>query len=364
MSSSFSKSPNLAYNISFGTASDAQPLKKKATMVGRIHSDTVTIGDVSVDKQPFFLADTYDANLGAQALGPNIEGIMGMGPPNASIIGEALGEDFQPSFWSMYYAGLLPEPLFSLYLNSGEDSASGELTLGGVDSSKYTGDITWVDFNSTIVALTSEWYIDNPSFFINGQTVLNSKTNETFPGAVTLLDSGTSYILAPDYQTAKDLYASISPEIKQLDALGTWGADCAVMEKLAPELTFTVGAGNRLVNLTVPRDAFNLGESQTHKGKCQGVVLNSPEALSDLASVWVLGGPVLKGHYTVWQGERLQLGVAELRGSGSNASKTSTSSGATSTPTNSEAAGTNGAVGLSVGWGVGVGVVAAVLEML
>ncbi|KAH6892936.1 aspartic peptidase domain-containing protein [Thelonectria olida] len=328
-SSTFSKKPNLSYNVSYGTASDAQPLKKDATLRGTVHSDTVTIGGVSVKNQPFLLADSYDKNLGPNALGPNIEGILGIGPPNASVMSDALDYPLQTTLWGLYYSGHLPEPLFSLYLNSGEDSgASGEITLGGTDTSKYDGDITWVDFNSTIVALAHEWYIDNPAFFVNSKTVENSKTNKPFPGAVTLLDTGTSYILTPDYQTAKDLYAAISPEIKQLDALGTWGADCDVMEKLAPELTFTVGAGDKLVNLTMPRDAFNLGESSTHPGKCQGVVLNSPSAISDLASVWVLGSPVLKGYYTVWQGEKLQLGVAKLKASstsGDDASSTSTS---------------------------------------
>ncbi|KAJ4163060.1 hypothetical protein NW754_014483 [Fusarium falciforme] len=178
--------------------------------------------------------------------------------------------------------------------------------------------------------MVGEWFIDNPTFYIDKKSVKNSATGKPFTQAVSLLDTGTAFIMAPDHQTAKDMYAAISPEIKLLDKLGVWGAPCNVMEKLKPELTFTVGSGDKLVNLTMPADAFNLGEHPDHPGKCQGVILHSPEPISKLATVWVIGSPVLKGYYTVWDGQNLELGVGILKESTGNATETSSLA---STPT-------------------------------
>ncbi|KAH6988095.1 aspartic peptidase domain-containing protein [Ilyonectria sp. MPI-CAGE-AT-0026] len=356
-SSTYSDKPGQPLNLTFGTGGNAQPLEHGATLSGTIVSDTVTLGGLSVEDQAFLLCDGYDKALGENPIGLNIDGIFGLSPPGSSFFSAALNKTSNTTFWTLVSSGQVPEPFFSLYLNAGANSASGELTLGGIDSSKYDGDITYVDFNETITGLVGEWFIDQPTFYVNSATVNNSKTDEAFPGAVTLLDTGTAYIMTPDYQTAKDIYATISPEIKQLDKQGVWGADCAVMEKLAPELTFTVGAGDKLVNLTMPKDSFNLGEHDAHPGKCQAVILNAPEPLSDLASVWVLGGPVLKGYYTVWNGEKLQLGVADLKASSTSGDDNSSSSTPTPVPT-----GGAGAL-VPAAWGV-LAVAAGFLAMI
>lgn len=230
-------------------------------MQGRIVTDVVTIGDATADNQTFFLSDDeYPKELGENPLGPNIDGIFGLGPPGASVFNHEFNKSFTTTFWNLVESGQLPEPVFSLLLNSGRDSPSGEAKLGGIDSSKYEGELTKVVFNSSVTAMVGEWFIDNSAFYIDKKSVKNSATGKPFTQAVSLLDTGTAFIMAPDHQTAKDMYAAISPEIKLLDKLGVWGAPCGVMEKLKPELTFTVGSGDKLVNLTMPVDAFNLGE--------------------------------------------------------------------------------------------------------
>ncbi|KAF5013283.1 hypothetical protein FDECE_712 [Fusarium decemcellulare] len=343
-SSSYSKQPNIDFTASYGTAGNAEPLSKPASMDTKIVTDTVTIGDVSVGNQTFILADDYPKELGQNPLGPNIDGIFGLGPPGASVLSQATNKTFTTTFWNLVESEQLPEPVFSLYLNSGNGSPSGEATLGGIDSSRYEGDLTKVPFNETITGMVGEWFIDHPAFYVNKEPVKNSATNKPFPGSLALLDSGTAYIQAPDHQTAKDIYASISPEIKLLDKLGVWGAPCDVMNKLQPELTFTVGAGDKLVNLTMPKDAFNLGEHPAHPGQCQTVILHSPEPISELATIWIIGSPVLKGYYTVWDGKNLELGVGKLKGSATNGSSAGTTS-PSSTPT------TAGAGVLTPCWG-------------
>ncbi|KAJ4251907.1 hypothetical protein NW762_011204 [Fusarium torreyae] len=306
----FSKNPGYNFLASYDTAGDAQPYADPLAMQGKIVTDTITIGGVSSENQTFFLGDEFPEELGEDPMGPNIDGIFGLGPPEMSVF-NALNKTFTTTFWNLVKSEKF-EPVFSLFLNSGKDSRSGEVTLGGIDSSKYEGQLTRVPFNQSASILGGSWYINSPAYYIDGKSV-KSSTNQTSKEAVSQLDSGTAYIMAPDRQTAKDMYAAISPEIKLLDKLGVWGAPCDVIETLQPELTFTIGDGDKLVNLTMPKDAFDLGEHPSHPGQCQTVILHAPKPITDLAAVWILGSPVLKGYYTVWDGKNLEFGVGKLR---------------------------------------------------
>lgn len=324
-STSFSSRPGSNITLSFGTGGKAVPLDEPEPVSGIIVADVVKINGASVANQTFLLCDSYPDALNDQP----IDGIFGMGPPGASSFASMVNSTLSNWFWSLAAAGGVPEPVFSFYLNSGSASPGGELTLGGTDSSKYEGDVEKVNFNATITQMIGEWFIDMPTFFVDGKSVSNSDSGESFPAGVALLDTGTAFIQTPDFQTAKDIYAVISPEIKQIDKKGTWGASCDVMEALSPSLTFTVGSGDKTINMTVPTTSFNLGVYPGKSGMCQGVILNAAEPVSDLASVWVLGSPLIKGYYTVWDGKNLELGVAKLKGTG-----TSGGDGASPTATN------------------------------
>lgn len=49
-----------------------------------------------------------------------------------------------PPFQNMVEQGLVPEPVFSFWLNRNDPSGpGGELVLGGVDPSHYTGEHLW-----------------------------------------------------------------------------------------------------------------------------------------------------------------------------------------------------------------------------
>ncbi|KAK7214833.1 hypothetical protein V2G26_002836 [Clonostachys chloroleuca] len=320
-SSTFSKVPGYPYQASYGTGGNAEPLAERAVMNGTIVSDVVAINGVSVANQTFLLVDDYPKALGANPLGPNIDGIFGLGPPGASVFSSEYNGTFTTTFWNLVQSGELPEAVFSLYLNSGSGT-SGEATLGGVDSSKYEGELTKVDINQTVTGAIGEWFIDTPRFYVDGKTIKNSNTSQEFPAAISLIDTGTAFIQAPDYQTAADIYAAISSEIKPLDDLGVWGAPCDAMEKLAPELTFTIGSEEKKANVTMPKAAFNLGRHKSHPNICQAVILHATEPLSETETVWVIGSPVLKGYYTVWDGKNMQLGLGSLKGTPTNDNNT------------------------------------------
>ena len=64
--------------------------------------------------------------------------VQGLGFPQIAIGGAT------PPFYKMIDQGLVPEPVFSFWLNRHHPSGpGGELVLGGVDPSHFTGEHTW-----------------------------------------------------------------------------------------------------------------------------------------------------------------------------------------------------------------------------
>jgi len=120
--------------------------------------------------------------------------------------------------------------------------------------------------------------------------------------------------VVPDVATATDLYSQISSEIVQLDGIGSWGAKCEIVDKVAADFTFTLGQGEQLFNATVPKEFFNLGPFPGMPGICQAVFehfdTNFFAGLVDNRPVWLLGAPLLKHYYTVWNALDNTLGFA------------------------------------------------------
>lgn len=246
---------------------------------------------------------------------PDIDGILGFGIQN---VDDSSGST-QSLLWALQAEGLLAEPVFGLYTPPGR-ATGGELTVGGVDGAKYDGELVWLDLDPLSVAHGS-WAMDVQTVFISREQLMVASSNgsdvrQPYPQSLAVLDTGTSFMMAPDYETARDIYAQISPEIYQIDPVGTWGALCSDMDGITPELTFLFGNdGATQFNATIPRGSFNLGPYPGLDGVCQAVINNyqSPEVNDDGRPVWIFGSPLLKNYYTAWNGLDLKLGVAALK---------------------------------------------------
>jgi hypothetical protein len=235
-----------------------------------------------------------------------IDGILGISLPNNSFIGADV-----PFYWNLYYKGKLPSPVFSFYMNPGK-ALGGELTLGGIDSSRYEGNITYIALNKGLSTSNSQYMLDQLAVYINDAIFRSSSTGAAYPAGVAILDSGTAFIQAPDASTVKTLYSQISSQIRQIDPAGAWGAPCSILDSVAPQLTFTVGSGNQKLNLTIPKSYFNLGEYPGQPGTCQAL-FNTPMEPASVGSkpTWIIGSPVLKAYYTIWDAVNLKIGFAK-----------------------------------------------------
>jgi len=317
-STSFQTIPgDTSIEAAFGTQGDTQPVTKVSNLTAHLVVDSVTLAGLTVPQLPFVLIDFATEGLVTMPM----DGILGFSPLNLTHFSETgQGTTF---FWSLVQSGAVPSPVFAIQLNSGDEANGGELTLGGVDNTKYEGELSYVDFDMAILSLALEWFIDTPAIYVGDKQVT------TAPG-LALLDTGTAYIMTPDNATAAALYAAISPEIVQIDPAGAWGAPCDTLAGIKAEnIQFTIGPAGQTKNLTLPAGSFNLGEYPGKPGICQAVFVNTapgaeiqdPEGKGRVA--WTFGSPLMKGYYNVFDQTdptKLKYGFAPIKRSSDSTS--------------------------------------------
>lgn len=176
---------NTAWSISYGKGSET----------GVVGTDIVTVAGYSVQDQTFAVADSISSAFADQPL----SGLFGF------AFGALSGTGSTPFFESLMAQGTLTgsQQYFSVFLNraplsttSGATVSGGELCLGCLDSSKYTGSIVY-----TPVVSEAYWTIAADCLSNHGASVAST----SFYAA---LDSGSSIITLPT-TTAKALYKSL-----------------------------------------------------------------------------------------------------------------------------------------------------------
>lgn len=131
--------------------------------------------------------------------------------------------------------------------------------------------------------------------------------------AVTLVDTGGATIITPDRETTAELYGRMSSEIRPLDERGAWGAPCGVLDRAARDVTFVLGSAERKVEAVVKREYVNVGEYPGMPGICRGVYTDPERVAREPIHgrpAWIVGTPLLRSYYTVWNGVERTLGFA------------------------------------------------------
>ncbi|KAF1739008.1 Pepsin A [Beauveria bassiana] len=286
-SSTFNQQPNQPSGFGYGTGVDSIPLQYNGEGVsGVIVTDKVGIAGHAVDQQQFLLCDQYPEFMADVPF----DGVMGIGVQGATDMPSG-----KAWYWALYASGQLDSPEFSLYYPAGKVDGA-EMTLGGTNPNRYRGDIHKVKLNRD-----ANFVVDQPSLTINGKPLAAAANQQT------ILDSGTAYFAAPS-KIVSAFYKAISPKIKQLNH-EAWGVECDIIESLAVEITFTFGSGAETFNATMPRESFNLGPYEGKPGICQTVF----SSIDALGGKFLVGGPLLKQYYTVWDGHNMEMGFAELK---------------------------------------------------
>merc|ERR1711939_1109618 len=134
------------------------------------------MGGVSVGKQLFAEAVKEP---GIAFVAAHFDGILGMGFPDISV------NHIPPFFQNAVASGAIAKPEFAFYLaKKASETPGGELTLGGADPTRYTGDFTYAP-----VTKRGYWQFTVDALAVNDKPYTS--------GLVAIADTGTSLLAGP-----------------------------------------------------------------------------------------------------------------------------------------------------------------------
>lgn len=240
---------------------------------GKYAQDTVTLADdIAVQGQKF--ASIHDAGgMGFAYTLSKFDGILGLGFDSISVGG------VKTVFHNAMEQGLLEKGMFAFYLGDNDD---GELTFGGYDESKFSGDLTWVKLSEA-----TYWRID-----IGGITV-GSYTSGVTDGIV---DSGTSLIVGPTSEVMG--IADVLGATRTLT--GQYTIDCDNVGVI-PDMTWTIDGKE----YTVPGSQLVIQSGSMCLFAMMGADFPAP------GPKWILGDVFMREYYTVFDYENEQVGFAK-----------------------------------------------------
>ncbi|PPQ90543.1 hypothetical protein CVT25_015857 [Psilocybe cyanescens] len=182
LKASSSSNPNSQVSISYGSGA----------VLGSLSSDTVSMGGFTIDSQTFLSVSTLTPGI----LDGSVSGILGLAfdtiaSTNAIPFWQALANNNQLSSQEMAFWLQRSDPN-----SQANETPGGVFTLGGTNSSLFTGDIDFQNMPSNT----------QPSFWLQSLSAVtvNGKSIQITPGdsAISAIDTGTTLIGGPSADVA------------------------------------------------------------------------------------------------------------------------------------------------------------------
>jgi len=264
------KSNGTEFAIQYGTGS----------LEGIISNDNLGVGDITIENQDF--GESVKEPGFTFAFG-RFDGIFGLGYDRISVKGVV------PPFYHMVNRGLIDEPLFSFWISEADkdEEIGGEIVFGGIDQSRYTGDIHWAS-----VRRKAYWEVELEKVVFDGEDVEMTDT-----GAA--IDTGTSLLAVPTI--VADL---INKQIgAKKNYAGQYIIDC---DKVPSLPDFSMQFNGKLFTLT-GFDYILKAQNQCISGFFG---LDIPEPLGP---IWIIGDAFLRKFYTIYDLGKNQVGFADAK---------------------------------------------------
>ncbi|KZP34386.1 acid protease [Athelia psychrophila] len=310
-----------ASSSSSSTSSSSQPVSisyGSGDVEGTLVTDTVTLAGYTVSSQTLLAVVQTSASL----LSGGVSGILGLAFQALASTGAV------PLWQAMSNADDWSAPMMGFYLTRYIDDESatttepgGVLTLGGTNTSLYTGAIEYINMPANIEA--SYWLLE-----VSGVTVQGSSVGiATGSSAIAAIDTGTTLIGGPSADVQK-IYAAIPGSVALTGQFaGYYGFPCTT------QISLSLAFGG--TSWPINPDDMNLGQTET-QGQCMGGIFEldlgsssgggsggSRRAIGGNPD-WVVGDTFLKNVYSVFRSTPASVGFAQLSaaagGSGPGAS--------------------------------------------
>jgi hypothetical protein len=176
-SSTFQTLTGSTFSISYGDGSGA---------AGTVGTDDVSIGGATVTGQAVELATAVSQTFVTDTAS---NGLVGLAFSKLNTVQPAQQKTFFENAVST-----LPEPVFTADL---QHAAPGAYEFGAIDSTKFTGELSWAAINTT----SGFWQFSSQSF-----SVSTGSGTTSVPGGQAIADTGTTLMLAD--QSVVDAYYS------------------------------------------------------------------------------------------------------------------------------------------------------------
>ncbi|PYH97881.1 preproproctase B [Aspergillus ellipticus CBS 707.79] len=265
-SSSATELSGYSWDIYYGDGSSAS---------GIVYDDKVTVGGATYSKQAVEAATEVSSEFVSDT---SNDGLLGLGFSSINTVEPVAQKTFFDNIKSS-----LASPIFTAYL---KHDAAGSYDFGFIDSSKYTGEIAYVDADS------SEGYW---GFTASGYGVGDSVTVDESWSAIA--DTGTTLMYLPT-RLVEAYYDQVSGSSNS-DYYGGWIYPC---DATLPD--FSVQIGSHVA--TVPAEYLTYATvSSTDTSECFGGIQDD----SDLG-LSIFGDTFLKSQFVVFDASGPQLGFA------------------------------------------------------
>ncbi|KAJ3105244.1 hypothetical protein HDU96_008657, partial [Phlyctochytrium bullatum] len=260
----------------------------------RLVTDDVTIGSATSRNQTFFEV-VSEGDAIQRIMGGRWDGILGMSYDNGLV---SATNAFQGVFQGLISRGSIEQPIFSLWLNGSVDGQTyytngGRLTLGAIENSLYSGDITWMNLEN---GGNDRW----PYWSVGGASItVRSSTTSAPSGTVAIIDSGTALMAfdASSYNSIMDAFRSGGLSLScQSNSICTF--DCSQ----APSLpTITVGlAGNNFPLAPADYILYDRASNMCSLGIQQSAASN----------LWIMGDVFLRRYFSAYDAGNGRVGLA------------------------------------------------------
>ncbi|KNZ76590.1 Lysosomal aspartic protease [Termitomyces sp. J132] len=269
---------------SFDSSSQATSIQYGSGAVqGQIGTDTVSMGPFKVPKQTFLVAERLTDGL----IDGNVSGIMG-------LAFQAIASTNAVPFWQTLTSNKqLDSPEFSFFLtrfrndpNASEEEPGGVFTLGGTNSSLFTGDIEFLNMPSlpSPAPSASFWLLQLSAVTVQGKNVKITTGNS----ALSAIDTGTTLIGGPTEDVAA-IWAAVpgSQPVPSMSGFFSFPCDTDV------SVTLSFGGKAWPINTA----DMNLGAIDRRSSQCVGGIFDLG-AGSNIGSAtgnpnWVVGDTFL-----------------------------------------------------------------------